>query len=207
MAHRSGGLYRLLELPSFYERFQRLLGARAARTRLISEFLRPWPGARLLDVGCGTGSLLDDLPPSIDYTGFDINPRYIDAARQRYGEGRTFFVGTAGQEPEALREQRFDIVVARALLHHLDDADAGRLAAFARRVLRPGGIFFSSDPVFYDGQPWFSKLLARLDRGGGVRTPDAYRRLLAPDFAEIDTTLVTDMLRIPYAHFIMRARA
>jgi len=203
MAHRSAGLYRVLSLPRIYEAFQQLLGARAARTRFVREFLQPYEKARILDVGCGTGALLDDLPSAVEYTGFDMNPSYNDAARRRYPGRGTFFCAAASNELPSAAE--FDFVVARSLLHHLGDSDAGKVVAMARRVLPPGGVFVSSDNVFYEGQPWLSRTLIALDRGSSVRTPDEYRRLIEPHFTKIETWLVTDMVRFPYAHFIMRA--
>jgi 2-polyprenyl-3-methyl-5-hydroxy-6-metoxy-1,4-benzoquinol methylase len=206
VTHRSGGLYRVLAVPRVYEGFQKILGARAARKRFTGEFLRPWSGARLLDVGCGTGSLIDDLPAGVEYVGFDVNASYIDAARRRYGDRGTFHCAAAGEEPAAVAGQ-FDFVVAKSVLHHLTDADADHVIGMARHVLRAGGVLITSDCVLYEGQPWISKALAKLDRGGRVRTPDGYRRLVERHFGNIETRLVTDMLPIPYAHFIMRAQA
>src|SRR4029077_4323462 len=84
MSHRSTGLYRIFESAAVYERFQRLLGSDAARRRFVLDFLRPCPGARILDIGCGTGAILDHLPPNVDYVGYDLNPRYIEDARRRH---------------------------------------------------------------------------------------------------------------------------
>jgi len=203
VTHRSGGLYRVLALPRVYETFQKLLGARAARARFVREFLRPYDGARLLDIGCGTASLLDDLPGGVTYVGYDMNAAYIAAAQRRYGDRGKFHSAAVGSE--LILDEEFDFVVAKSLLHHLSDADADRVVATARRVLRPGGVFISSDNVFYEGQPWLSKALTALDRGSGVRTPEGYRRLIEPHFDRAETWLVTDMVRFPYAHFVMRA--
>jgi len=206
VSHRRGGLYRVLELPRVYESFQKLLGAHAVRTRFVKEFLRPADGSRLLDVGCGTGSLLDYLPPGIEYTGYDLNPSYIEAARRRYGSRGRFFVGRVGEEIAGVGSGCFDIVLAKALLHHLSDDEAHQLLRLSARALVPHGVFVSFDNVFYDGQPWISRTLIALDRGGKVRTPGEYRGLAAAHFESIEALLITDMLKIPYAHFIMRAR-
>ena len=48
-------------------------------------------GKRVLDVGCGLGDLLGFLKEAgteCDYTGFDINPKMVEAARKRYPEAR-----------------------------------------------------------------------------------------------------------------------
>jgi SAM-dependent methyltransferase len=204
MTHRSHGLYRILEQPNAYEWLQRALGAHAARQRIVREFLRPFDGARLLDVGCGTGSLLDTLPAGVEYVGYDSNPAYIDVARRKYGERGRFFCARVGSEHEP-DPGTFDFVVAKSLLHHLNDEDALGLLQTARRLLRRGGVFFSSDAVRHDGQSIVARILMALDRGGSIRTPDAYRRLICGPFPQAETTLVTDLLPFPYSHFIARA--
>jgi 2-polyprenyl-3-methyl-5-hydroxy-6-metoxy-1,4-benzoquinol methylase len=208
MTHHDTGVHKILDRPGVYERVQRLLGARAARRRLATEFLRPFAGARLLDVGCGTGSLLDSLPEEVDYVGFDLNPAYIEAAQKKYSHRRArFYCARAGVGAEGLEERTFDLVVAKSLLHHLDDSEAHQLLETARRLLRAGGAFFSSDPVRHEGQALVAKVLLALDRGRSIRTPDAYRALASAHFATIETTLLTDLLPIPYSHFVMRATA
>jgi SAM-dependent methyltransferase len=202
VAHRSSGLHRVLDRPRVYERFQRLLGAHAARRRLVDEFLRPYEGARLLDVGCGTGSLLDYLPRGVDYVGFDLNAAYIAEARTRYAGRGSFFCARVGGETV---DGTFDFVVAKSLLHHLSDQDAHSLLATAGGLLRDGGVFFSSDPVRHQDQPLLARMLVALDRGRNVRWPEAYAELVRAHFPAVETTLMTDLLPIPYSHFVMRA--
>ena len=48
-------------------------------------------GARLLDLGCGTGSFFDHLRErdvEVDYTGYDISPELIEVARARHPDAR-----------------------------------------------------------------------------------------------------------------------
>ena len=205
MAHHAGGAHRLLDRPRAYDRLQRLLGGRAARRRLIAEFLRPWDGAKLLDAGCGTGLLLEYLPSGVEYVGFDFNPRYIEEARKRHAGRGTFYCAAVGTEPDTIADGSFDLFVAKSFLHHLDDADAHHLLATARRALRPGGIFFSSDAVRHEGQALIARILAALDRGRNVRTSEEYAALVAEHFETMETWLLTDLLPIPYSHFVVRA--
>lgn len=67
-------------------------------------------GASLLDVGCGFGDLygyLVDHYQGVDYTGIDINPRYIEQARQIYPDAKFATVDFAEYEGGM-----FDYVVA-----------------------------------------------------------------------------------------------
>ena len=204
-SHRDTGLYKLLERPRVHEGLRRLVGGPASRARFVSEFVRPFKGVRVLDIGCGTGPLLSYLPPTASYVGYDLNPAYIEAARRRYGPRGQFFCARVGDEPRAVEDGGFDIVVAASMLHHLDDDDAGRLVREARRALAPGGSFVSIDPALHRGQAFVSRLFARLDRGREVRSPDAYRRVVEPHFSRIEDWLLTDLLRIPYSHCVIRA--
>jgi SAM-dependent methyltransferase len=205
MSHRSTGIYRIFESAAVYDRFQRLLGGDGARRRFVHELLRPPQGARILDIGCGTGTLLDHLPADVDYVGYDLNPRYIEDARRRHpGRGR-FFCARVEEAPDD-DLGRFDVVLAAAILHHLEDAEAGRLIASAHRHLRPGGLLVTLDPVRHPGQPWVARLLVALDRGRRVRTPEGYLGLATASFPAVESALLTDLLPIPYSHFLMRAR-
>ncbi len=203
MSHRTGGLFRSLEFPAVYLFLQNILGGVSARKRFVDEYVRPFSGARVLDAGCGTGLLLDYLPQGVDYVGFDLNPAYIDHARRRHGTRGRFICARAGEPRD--RDGDFDLVVALALLHHLDDDAAAALLRDAAGVLRPGGAFVSIDAVFHPGQGFVSRALARADRGGAVRTPEQYRRLIGAHFDDVEDRVLTDMLRVPYSHYVARA--
>lgn len=204
MTHRAGGWYRVLEFTGVYELCQRALGGKAARGRFVREFVRPEPGARILDVGCGTGSLLDHLPRDVEYVGYDLNPRYIAAARERYGDRGRFLQARVG-DPLPLEHGVFDLVVAKAILHHLDDDEAHQLLASARLQLRSGGALVTVDPAFHDAQSLVARALISLDRGRSVRTPEGYRQLVTAHFETVEGRLLTDQLLVPYSHYVQRA--
>jgi len=100
-------------------------------------------GARVLEYGCGTGSLAPDLAErGMEVTGIDISPVAVEAARTHAAA-----LGVAAEfremDAEALRfpDDTFDVVCGSGILHHLDLSVA--LAEIAR-VLRPSGsaVFF-----------------------------------------------------------------
>jgi len=130
----------LLARPALYDALQALLGAERGRAHFVASFVRPQPGDRVLDVGCGTARILDHLPAGAQYWGYDISEPYIDAARERYGARGKFFCRPL-DERELAGLPKFDIVLATGVLHHLDDAAASGFLRLARSALADGGRF------------------------------------------------------------------
>ena len=82
----------VLESPWAYNLMQVLSGWHVkGQKRLVSEVAKPSPGDRVLDIGCGTGAALSCLG-QVDYTGLDMNPRYIAHARRKHGDTGRFLV-------------------------------------------------------------------------------------------------------------------
>jgi SAM-dependent methyltransferase len=96
------------------------------------------PGARVLEVGCGTGALLADLAAAVgsDGTarGIELSTSSVSAARARLGERAQVVQGDLHQTDFGTG---WDLVVARWVLSFLEDASSvvGRMAA----ALAPGG--------------------------------------------------------------------
>jgi SAM-dependent methyltransferase len=185
---------------------QNLLGGRRGRAIYIADYVRPFEGARILDIGCGPGSLVPFLPERIEYVGYDLNPEYIETARRLYSGRGEFFCADAGESSKVnLHQSTFDIVMANSLLHHLDDHQVHDLLESAWRFLKPGGVLMTIDPVFVPGQNPIARYLISNDRGRSVRTPEGYSALVARRFPKIESAVRYDLLRVPYTNFIMRA--
>jgi SAM-dependent methyltransferase len=161
------------------------------------------PGtARVLDVGCGPGTITVDLAarvPGGQVVGIDQAPGVLDTARQEAGHrGRSnvgFGVGDVYHL--AFADGTFDVVHAHQVLQHLPDP-VGALAEM-RRVCRAGGLVAARDSD-YGGMLWFPEdpelaewraLYQRVARALGGE-PDAGRRLLswarAAGFAEVEAS-------------------
>jgi len=198
----STGLYRLLEFSGVYDRLQSVLRKRTGQ-RYVKEYIRPFDRCRILDIGCGTGSILQFLPENVHYVGFDLNPDYILTARKRYGQ-RGKFLNARIEALSDLKEGAFDIALASGVLHHIDDKEAAAAIRSAYEILRPGGNLVTLDPAYVAGQPWLARGLISRDRGKNVRTPESYLELTQKHFPKVESWIVSDLLRIPYTHFVMR---
>jgi len=203
-SHQDSGLHRVLNKARIYGALQNLLLRKGSRERHVRELVRPFPGCRILDIGCGPGDILAHLPDSIaEYTGFDMNPAYIDAARQRWGARGTFHCQKV--EAATLTERdTYDIVLANGIVHHLDDTEARRLFDVAWQALRRGGRLVTYDNVYIEGQHWFARWLIAHDRGKAVRTRDGYEALARGRFSRVESVMLHDTLRVPYTILVMR---
>jgi SAM-dependent methyltransferase len=203
MSQVTSGIRSVFAIPRIYDAFEALAGVTAERVFWIREYLKPYPGARILDIGCGTAEILSHLPVDIEYTGFDLSHSYIEAARKKHGNrGRFHCAGVSalgsGAEMTGAEAGGFDIAMAFGVLHHLDDAEAVLVFEGARRALKPGGRFVTLDSAFVPGQSLLSRFVVSRDRGRNVRTPEAYVDLAGGFFPRVDATVMPKILRIPF---------
>lgn len=127
----------------FYDPLVKLLGGESARRVLVEQAdLRP--GHRVLEIGCGTGSLLMRIAraqPALELTGLDPDPKALERAKTKADGASTpirFDRGFSDAMPYP--DASFDRVFACFMFHHLEGADEKlRTLREVRRVLEPGG--------------------------------------------------------------------
>ncbi len=202
------GLRRILSLGGVYAAVQALAGANRARRWLATHFWRVAADAKVVDVGCGTGEVLDFLPKTVRYVGFDLSAHYIARAQARYGTRAEFFVGTAaellGKSDTRLLDA--DLVLCNGLLHHLEDAEVLEILTLATRVMKPGGRLVCLEPTMLARQvPWSRWMMAQ-DRGKNIRSEQAWKALVATVFPSFETHILTGLYRIPYTHIVIECR-
>ena len=149
-----------------------------AKVRGRLEAMCRYGNRRLLDLGCGTGFVIDlakDLFERID--GVDVTQAMLDRV-DRSGGHITLHNCAAERLPFA--DATFDVVSAYAFLHHLEDYQ--KVLAEALRVLKPGGGLY----VDLEPNKLFWEAMVELERG--VPSP-AYSDIVRK---EIDSVLHTD---------------
>lgn len=109
------------------------------RSMIVEDFLGQVENARILDIGCGDGSLsLPLLKPSNRLTLVDIAPAMIERARARIAPGLEGNVTLVNDSFEAVGDdERFDVVLCVGVVAHVPSVDA--LFAKIAKVLKPGG--------------------------------------------------------------------
>src|SRR5690349_4889324 len=131
----------LLSMPAGYRLFSRLVRGNAWET-YIAEYIKPIPGEKVLDIGCGPADILDYLP-SVNYTGVDLSPEYIESASRRFGSRGRFLCRDVGSIEFEAERGTFSLVLATGLIHHLDDSQAAAMFEMVRRTMRPDGRFIT----------------------------------------------------------------
>ncbi|MCU1535718.1 MAG: Methyltransferase type 11 [Humibacillus sp.] len=163
-----------------------VLAAHGARTAADSAgYLLPHlsPGASVLDVGCGPGTITLDLAEAVGPTGSVIGVENVEppllrarATAAARGDGRTRFV-LADVMTLPYAAGSFDVVHAHQVLQHLTDP-VGALREMAR-VTRPGGLVAVRD-VDYASMVWHP------ETEGMTAWLALYRRLARLNHAEPD---------------------
>ena len=190
----------VLAFPSAYELWLNLVGAPACAKVLVNEYVQPRVGDRILDIGCGPGTIVSYLP-ACDYLGFDLNPKYIEIAKTHFP--RAHFVCERVSDFSLANEKSFGVVLALGIVHHLEDAEARQLFQTAYDALRPGGKLVTFDGVWTDDQSCTARWLLARDRGEYVRSEREYAGIASQVFSRIRPSVRHDLLRIPYTHLIL----
>ncbi len=176
---RAGSIYKLLSIPKVYSFIQWLFYD--ARTEsYFQESIGVTEEKKILDVGCGPGDNVLKYSNS-EYVGIDISQEYIDNANNRFGMlGRFYCVSV--DEIEKTGITKIDIVIIKAVIHHLSDEQISGMLEKLKNIMNPGGVLITLDCAFFPKQNPISRMLVSLNRGMFVREVDHYRAVLRKNF-------------------------
>ena len=113
--------------------------------KAVLNTLNPQPDSSILDVGCGTGILLQQLcqlDKGLNLYGMDIAPEMVKVANTKVGKSVEIRQGSANSLPYG--DNSFDCVTCVTSFHHYPNPDNSLQEMF--RVLKLGGKLVLLDP-------------------------------------------------------------
>ena len=192
----------ILSKPQIYSFFQWVISRKGGNEEIISNFLEPYEGMRILDIGSGVSTILKKLP-KCTYVGIDHNEKYILRSRIEHGDKGTFLCADIS-EVRNLVNFKFDRIVILGVLHHLSDGQVTHLLNECADLLNEKGLIFTLDCAFTPNQNPIAKCLAALDRGQFVRQPEQYGQLICDQLKITKMEVTEGMLRVPYTHVVFQ---
>jgi ubiquinone/menaquinone biosynthesis C-methylase UbiE len=139
--------------PNRYDRGIRWLSfgqSETVKRRIVGEYVTP--GSRVLDIGCGTGTLaVLAAQKGAQVTGFDVSPGMLVVARRKVVAGglaeriELHETGVAGIGK--FQEASFDLVTATLVFSELSCDEQTYALRQAYRILKPAGRLVIADEV------------------------------------------------------------
>ena len=130
-------------LTPFYDFIQKwIVRDKRYKSRLIEQ-AQIQPGMRVMDLGCGTGTLAimaKQAQPNAEVVGLDADPEMLKVALAKKDQEKLdvkFEVGFTNALPYP--DASFDRVLSSIMIHHLKTPDKEKTAREIYRVLKPGG--------------------------------------------------------------------
>jgi SAM-dependent methyltransferase len=141
-----------LRFPALTRIYDPVVGLTSRERRfkeMLVEQAAPQAGQRILDLGCGTGTLaiqVKQRQPGADVIGLDADPEMLGRAREKAQSAGVELELTEGfADALPFEDASFDRVLSTLFFHHLDPEPKRRTAREIARVLRKGGELHVAD--------------------------------------------------------------
>lgn len=153
--------------------------------RLYESVLKRLDGSgscRLLDIGCGPGTVLSRIAATNDaigLAGVDLSPEMALIAGDKLGKRADIRVCNICSEPLPHSDSSFDHVICMSTFHHFPEPR--RALAEMHRVVKPGGSVIVADVTsFFPVRQLYNSVFFGLTRHGDFRfySESEFRRLL-----------------------------
>jgi len=148
-------------LTPFYDFIQKYIVRDIRYKSRLIEQAQIQPGQRVMDLGCGTGTLAimaKQAQPQAEVFGLDADPQMLKVAQAKKDQEKLevkFDVGFTNNLPYP--DESFDRVLSSIMIHHLKTPDKEKTAHEIYRVLKPSGQLHIID--FGKPYTWYGKLL------------------------------------------------
>jgi len=140
---------RFSALTRLYDPVVRATSREGRFKELLVEQAAPQAGQRILDLGCGTGTLaiqVKQRAPGAEVVGLDADPEMLGRAREKADGAGVDLTLTEGMSNELpFEDASFDRVLSTLFFHHLDPEPKRQTAREIARVLRNGGELHVAD--------------------------------------------------------------
>ncbi|MGX9989949.1 class I SAM-dependent methyltransferase [Rhizobium sp. Z1P35] len=194
--------------------YERLMGRWSRRLApMLIDFAGLSDGERVLDVGCGTGSLaftLAETPGLQEIAAVDYSPVFVEAATRRNTDLRVT-IRQADACALPFEDNRFDRAMSLLVLHFVPEA--GKAVSEMRRVVRPGGVVAAAVWDHYGGMSGMRMMwdtVAMLDENAlamrrrycfqpMMRPGEMKESFIAQGLAEVEETSL--LIRMEYLSF------
>jgi SAM-dependent methyltransferase len=186
MAEKKSGIHSIISIPWIYNLVQRVAGAELYRDNVVKNYIKPFDGCKILDIGCGTGEYVHhfyDYCKTFEYYGFDGEGDYIEYGKELFKDKPNVHLYHKILSEEGVKEfNNFDIVMATGVMHHLDDAIVLSLLSLSKLALKPGGRLITYDPGKFEDMNWIERFFVKYDRGRDIRFERDYEALVKKVF-------------------------
>lgn len=110
---------------------------------LVTENVPLFDGINILDMGCGTGTILHRLSQKCDLNGFgiDVEEKMLEQARKKC---RDMQILNCPCDTTPFEDRKFDVIVACMAYHHFPDKNS--FSKECARLLKKGGRLYIADP-------------------------------------------------------------
>ncbi len=112
-----------------------------AKRELVKKLLPRQNNLRILDIGCGTGKLMEDLRQSGEVWGIDVNPQAVNFCHRR-GLKRV----SLEKFPDITLHQKFDVIICLDVLEHIKDDH--KAIAVISHLLKNNGLAIITVPAY-----------------------------------------------------------
>jgi 2-polyprenyl-3-methyl-5-hydroxy-6-metoxy-1,4-benzoquinol methylase len=117
------------------------------RLMQVQKFVNPMPGDKIIDLGCGMGSISHFCSLSgAEVTGVDQSPLAIEFAEKLFPSSKLRFLERDVADLRGFVDSSFDKAVSADLVEHITQSTFECMLSETSRVLKPGGTFFIYTP-------------------------------------------------------------